>query len=270
MKTILEQVLERNLNGREIAVWGTPTRLLLRLLIPYKFHIANQVNPKLHFVVAVNDDDLTDFLMDEQSEQFSYLEDYFTLNSLDGEFPFEWECHGVKIGKETYFGKRFEEACEYGYVESIGHFTSINKTAMIQADHQMNMMFSSDDIQNLFTNENLELYRKLKLAGPKYNKYRVKVGNDVWIGANAFINCSRVKNIGDGAIIGAGAVVLEDVPPYAIVVGVPAKIKRYRYEPDVIDALLRVKWWDWSVEEINASFDALASPEIFMQRFGNK
>lgn len=269
MKTVLEQVLEHNLNGREIAIWGTPTRLLLRLLKPYKFHIAEQVDPKKHFVVAVSDDDLKDFFMDEQSKLFSYGDDCITLNALDGEFPFEWECHGVKIGRETYFGERFAEACEYGYIESIGHFTSISKTAMIQADHQMNMMFTSDDIQNIFTKENLDLYKSIKLAGPKYHRYRVTIGNDVWIGGNVFINCSKVKSIGDGAIIGSGAVVLEDVPPYAIVVGVPAKIKRYRYAPEVIDALLCVKWWNWSFDEINANADALFHPDVFMEKFGH-
>ena len=64
MRTRLEQVLERCLNGREIAVWGTPTRLMLRVLKHYKFHIADRVDPKKHYVVAVNDDDLNDFLID--------------------------------------------------------------------------------------------------------------------------------------------------------------------------------------------------------------
>ena len=95
------------------------------------------------------------------------------------------------------------------------------------------------------------------------------IGNDVYIGAGSFINVSKVRNIGNGAIIGSGAVVLEDVPPYAIVVGVPAKIKRYRYSPKMIACLLRVKWWEWSAEEINANADALLSPVIFFERFKN-
>ena len=71
-------------------------------------------------------------------------------------------------------------------------------------------------------------------------------------------------------MIGAGAVVLEDVPPYAVVVGVPAKIEKYRYSPEIIETLLRVKWWDWNADEINANIDAIMYPEIFMQKFGNK
>jgi aminocyclitol acetyltransferase len=178
----------------------------------------------------------------------------------------------VKIGRETYFGEMFVNGCEYGYIKSIGHFTSINSQAMIHADHQQNMVFTSDDIGNIFTDENKALFESRYLADPKHpyatNKNRVTIGSDVWIGGNTFINASKVTSIGHGAMIGAGAVVLEDVPPYAIVLGVPAKIKRYRFAPDMIETLLRVKWWDWSIEEINANADALMNPEVFMQRFG--
>jgi aminocyclitol acetyltransferase len=134
------------------------------------------------------------------------------------------------------------------------------------------MIFTSDDIQELFTEESMALFESRYLADPKHpyaeNKKRIIIGNDVWIGGYSFINASKVTEIGNGAMIGAGAVVLEDVPPYAVVVGVPAKIKRYRFAPDVIETLLRIKWWDWSAEEINANMDALTNPEIFMQRFG--
>jgi acetyltransferase-like isoleucine patch superfamily enzyme len=273
MKTRLDQVLECYLNGREIAVWGSPTRLLLRTLKQYKFHIAEIVDPKKHYVVLVNEDDLCDFLIDEQSKHFKHVDDYLTFNDLGGELPFEWECFGVKIGRQTYFGEAVAGACQEGYIESIGQFTSINGTAEIAVDHQHNMTFVSDDIQNFFTDKNMDLFRNKYLADPKHpyatNKCRITIGSDVWIGAYSFINASKVKSIGDGAIIGAGAVVLEDVPPYAVVVGIPAKVKRYRYSPEMINTLLCVKWWDWTIEEINANADALISPEIFMARFGN-
>lgn len=68
------------------------------------------------------------------------------------------------------------------------------------------------------------------------------IGNDVWIGANVVIQ-TGIK-IGDGAIIGSSAVVTKDVPPYAIVAGVPAKIIRYRFSDDIIDKLLELQWWD--------------------------
>jgi len=274
MKTKLEQVLDRYLNGREVAIWGTPTRLMLRALKGYKYHIAENVDPQKHYVIAVNGDDETDFFMDEQSKPFKFPDDHFIFTDDDYGLPFEWECHGVKIGRETYFGEMYEDGCKYGYIESIGHFTSINSTAMIHCDHQHNMIFTSDDIQNLFTDENMALFESRYHADPKHpygaSKERITIGNDVYIGGYSFVNASKVTNIGDGAIIGAGAVVLHDVPPYAVVAGVPAKMKRYRFPPAMIEILLRVQWWNWSVDEINANADALMSPDIFMERFCKK
>lgn len=274
MKTRLEQVLERYLNGREIAIWGTPTRLMLRALQSYKYYIADTVDPTTHYVVAVSEDDLNDFMIDEQSKQFKYVDDYLAFHENGNWLPFEWECHGVKVGRQTYFGDRFVKGCKYGFIESFGHFTSINSSAMIQCNHPQSMIFMSDDIQEIFTNENKVLFENKYLADPKHpfatNKKPVKIGSDVWIGAYSFINASKVTSIGDGAIIGAGAVVLEDVPPYAVVVGVPAKIKRYRFTPEIIETLLRVNWWNWSFDEINANADALLSPEIFIKRFGRQ
>lgn len=81
----------------------------------------------------------------------------------------------------------------------------------------------------------------------------VFIKNDVWIGANSVIMPGIT--IGNGAIIGAGAVVTKDVPDYAIVVGVPAKIIKYRFSEDIIDALLELKWWDLSPQIIKKNID---------------
>ena len=76
------------------------------------------------------------------------------------------------------------------------------------------------------------------------------IGNDVWIGCNATI--LRGVKVGDGAVIGANSLVNRDVPPYAIVGGVPARIIRYRFDERVVEQLLRIRWWDWSDEKIRA------------------
>jgi acetyltransferase-like isoleucine patch superfamily enzyme len=70
----------------------------------------------------------------------------------------------------------------------------------------------------------------------------VVIGSDVWIGANVLI-MGGVK-VGHGAVIGAGSVVTKDVPPYSVVVGVPAKIIKYRFTPDIIDLLIETEWWN--------------------------
>lgn len=89
------------------------------------------------------------------------------------------------------------------------------------------------------------------------------IGNDVWIAAGAQI-LHKVK-IGDGAVIGAGAVVTRDVPPYAIVVGVPAKIIGYRCEKQMIDRLLEIKWWDWPEETIRNHHALLIHENISLE-----
>ncbi|MCL2547296.1 MAG: CatB-related O-acetyltransferase [Oscillospiraceae bacterium] len=274
MRTRLEQVLERYLNGREIAVWGTPTRRLLRVLQGYNWHVADIVDPSKHYVVSVNNDDDNDFEQDEQSKAFYETYDCTNFADEGGELPFEWECHGVPVGRQTYLSQGIVAACRYGFVERIGHFTSINGSADIGCDHQMDMVTTSDDIEHFCTIENRAKFIARHKVDPKHpyaqGKPKITIGNDVWIGANAFINSSKVTSIGDGAIIGAGAVVLEDVPSYAVVVGVPAKVKRYRFTPEMIEVLQRVQWWHWSQGEINANIDTLLSPEEFMERFGHE
>lgn len=92
------------------------------------------------------------------------------------------------------------------------------------------------------------------------NKGGIVVGNDVWIGYEAVILAG--VTIGDGAVVGARAVVTKDVPPYAIVGGVPAKLIRKRFSDGVIQRLLALKWWDWPVERIAANLEAIQSGDI--------
>ena len=80
------------------------------------------------------------------------------------------------------------------------------------------------------------------------NKGDIVIGNDVWIGYEAVIMAG--VHIGDGAIIAACAVVTKDVPPYTIVGGTPAKEIRKRFDAEVIQQLLMLKWWDWSADNI--------------------
>lgn len=88
----------------------------------------------------------------------------------------------------------------------------------------------------------------------------IVIGNDVWIGYEAVI-LSGVT-IGDGAIIGARAVVTKDVPPYTIVGGVPAKPIRKRFSDEDTAQLLELKWWDWPVEKISAGLRSIQSGDL--------
>ncbi len=107
--------------------------------------------------------------------------------------------------------------------------------------------------------EEWELDRK-NVARSWDNKGDIVIGNDVWIGYEAII-LSGVT-IGDGAIIASRAVVTEDVPPYTIVGGVPAKAIRKRFSEQTISHLLKIKWWDWTKERIAQNIDAIQSGNI--------
>ena len=89
------------------------------------------------------------------------------------------------------------------------------------------------------------------------------IGNDVFIGANVTV-LDGVR-IGDGAVIGAGAVVTRDIPPYAIATGVPAQVKKYRFDEETISRLLDSRWWDKGVDEYKQVERFFWEPDRYLQ-----
>jgi phosphonate metabolism protein (transferase hexapeptide repeat family) len=81
--------------------------------------------------------------------------------------------------------------------------------------------------------------------------HKVTIGNDVWIGHGAILLPG--VSVGNGAVIGAGAVVTKDVPDFAIVIGTPARVHRYRFTPEICDSLNRIAWWDWNKAQLAAA-----------------
>ncbi len=92
----------------------------------------------------------------------------------------------------------------------------------------------------------------------------VTIGNDVWVGTRAMVLGG--VTIGDGAVVGAGAIVTKDIPPYAIVAGVPAKVIRYRFEADVIAKLLDIKWWKLPDELLKDNITLFQSDSIDLEK----
>lgn len=101
---------------------------------------------------------------------------------------------------------------------------------------------------------------KSEVASAWDNKGDIVVGNDVWIGYDAIVMAG--VNIGDGAVIGARAVVTKDVEPYTIVGGVPAKPIRKRFSTEVIERLQRLRWWSWDKEKIGRALRHIQTGDI--------
>lgn len=154
----------------------------------------------------------------------------------------------------------------------IGRYTSIapGVKAMRGGRHPMNRFTTSQitlsnpsEFGAIPTHAGLISYNKLETAYYKERYNPIVIGNDVWIGQDVTIK--RGVKIGDGAIIAQGAIVTKDVPPYALVAGVPAAVKRFRFDDKIIRQLLELRWWDyayWDFEGIKAE-DTI---EIFIKK----
>lgn len=149
----------------------------------------------------------------------------------------------VFIGKNTTLWGPDIQVLSIKHPISIGNFCSVARGVTIQEYfHDYEKLTTYFIGRNVFgTNIEDEVLSK----GP------IEIGNDVWIGTGVQI-MSGVK-IGDGAVIAANSTVTKDVPPYAIVGGVPAKIIRYRFTPEIIGQLLEMCWWNWDIERIKNS-----------------
>jgi len=99
-----------------------------------------------------------------------------------------------------------------------------------------------------------------------YSRGEIIIGNDVWIGSEAWI-MDGVK-IGDGVVIGARAVVTKDVPPYAVMVGNPGRISHYRFTPEQIEKLLKIKWWNWEDSVIKERVVDFQDIDLFLEKWG--
>lgn len=159
-----------------------------------------------------------------------------------------------KIGRYSYVGVR-----SWVVYAKVGNFCSIaNDVNIGLAKHSLDYLSTSP----IFTEKKNGTGHSWVEKSCFVASEQTVIGNDVWIGYRAIIR-GGVK-VGNGAIIGAGAVVTKDVPAYAIVGGVPAKIIRYRYSQDIITQLERVKWWNMRDKDLRERLF------VFQHKFTNK
>lgn len=157
--------------------------------------------------------------------------------------------NGVQIGANTYIN---------GYTDIasgvIGKFCSIASFCIIGPNnHPIDWISTSPKLYTL-----IDMVGK---SGYIETKKPPVIGNDVWIGTHSVI--FKGIHIGDGAIIAAGSIVTKDVPPYAIVGGTPAKLIKYRFEDEIIDKLLKLKWWELNENELKSMRDLIEKRNIF-------
>jgi len=136
----------------------------------------------------------------------------------------------------------------------IGSFCSISWNVSIgggEHDH-------SRIVQHSFLYNDHDQLRPFSAEIP-YDRFELplSIGHDVWIAAGAVV-CRGVR-IGNGAVVGANAVVTTDVEPYAVVVGAPARVVKYRFPAAIIQKLEKLQWWDWSADDIRRHFNLLSS-----------
>jgi acetyltransferase-like isoleucine patch superfamily enzyme len=128
--------------------------------------------------------------------------------------------------------------CQIVYAE-IGAFCSISDHVFIGgAEHPMGWVSTSPVFQNVRHSGPSKRFAKFNI--PKSKK--TIIGNDVWIGHGVTIKQGVI--IGNGAVLGSNALITKDIPPYAVVGGVPARLIKYRFSEDVINRLEEIKWWD--------------------------
>lgn len=205
------------------------------------------------------------------SRDYIYVCDNAMYNASDVVYK------GCVVGRYTYGYENLLLRCPIA--ERIGRYCSINETARIWDNHSLDVVSTHPFLDNRLFCSKEDKYKRDQLIC-KYgihtnnsinemcetrNNPPIVIGNDVWIGANVVILPG--VTIGDGAVLAAGAVVTKDVEPYAIVGGVPAKTIRYRFDREIVDKLLKIKWWEWEHDEIEENIECLFNVQMLIDRF---
>nr|MBP3283449.1 CatB-related O-acetyltransferase [Treponema sp.] len=169
----------------------------------------------------------------------------------------------IIVGDFTYFAdKDFEKHVTHHY-DFIGDKLIIGKFCQIAAGVEF-IMNGANHQMNAVSTYPFYIFGTWEQSPPDKKDLPLKgdtiIGNDVWIGQNVTILPG--VHIGDGVIIGANSVVGNNVEPYTIIAGNPAKEIRKRFDPELIEIMKKLKWWDKSIEEINSLIPILTCSDL--------
>jgi len=271
-------ILKKYLAKREIVICGSGYNSLKWSTIISRYSKISftipaiddvEINPTRHYIV-ICEDVYINHSKKLNNLGFIEIEDYYDWTKYDrtsGHLPVDVEYNGISIGYGSYFSFQKDNLKN---IKTIGRFCSIASTAEVHGNHSMNRLTTSSLYPLLEEQATVIKNNAPTDKDPLGTNRKVDIGNDVWIGANSFINSSKVSKIGNGAIIGAGSLVTHDVHPYAIVYGSPAKVVRYRFSEKQIAVLELVKWWEWDKKQLNENIELLMYPEMFFRRFQEK
>lgn len=178
--------------------------------------------------------------------------------------------NGKKIGRYSYGVMKH---INNQYLKEIGSFCTINRDAKIgPINHPLSWISTNPIIYRTieeasgdeFITGILDLQNGIDTFEVN-EEQPIIIKNDVWIGTNTLI-LPGVK-IGNGAIIAGGAVVTKDVPDYAVVGGVPAKVIKYRFSEKEIEMLLKIQWWNWPIDKIKDNVELFRDTKSFFQQY---
>jgi acetyltransferase-like isoleucine patch superfamily enzyme len=164
----------------------------------------------------------------------------------------------IEVGKYTYgHGESIIHEWGEGAKVIIGSYCSLGPKIefFLGGNHRMDWITTYP-----FGHTHKEVFNTFNGEGHPATKGDIVIGNDVWIGMSTKI-MSGVK-IGNGAVIATNSVVTKDVNDYVVVGGNPAKIIKKRFSDDIIEILLKIKWWDWDEEKINRNLNILCSSDF--------
>ena len=174
----------------------------------------------------------------------------------------------IIVGEYTYYddidgAENFESHVTHHY-DFIGDKLIIGKFCAIAKGIEFIMSGANHRINSITTYPFNIMGNGWEKSAPSLSDLKLKgdtiIGNDVWIGQNVTI--LPAVHIGDGAIIGANSVVAKNIPPYSVAVGNPCEVKRKRFDEDLIEYLLKIKWWNWDAEKIFKNMEALCSGDL--------